>query len=508
MLEKIQETSNEVVIALVGAVGSSLTPLTNITKSLLEAEFNYEVEIIKISKDILSKHFPSIFVTNNTSERINAYMDKGNELRRSKGNDFLALLASAEIHKKRQKWLENNPGAKSSIRRVAYIIDSLKHEDEVQALRQIYSNSFFQLSLYESKNARTNSLVHEHGISFESAKKLIARDEGEENSYGQHTSEAFHLADYFLKFDKSHDELKESCSRFLNIIFGNPFSTPTFNEFATYMSFTSSLKSADLSRQVGAVITDEQTILAIGSNDVPKFRGGTYWPYYDEETGQIRDYENGRDFKRGNDINSIEKLDIINDIVFKLNEAIDKSVDSDKTLELKKEFERIIKTSKIKNITEYGRVVHAEMDALLSCSRSNISTKGATLFVTTFPCHNCAKHILAAGIEKVIFVEPYPKSKAIDFHSDSITQRWESNEKDNSEKLVFEPFVGVGARSFVNLFSMSLGIGKKLKRKKSDGTIVSWESKKDSSLRMPLQTRSYKDLELKIIDYLSDSIER
>ncbi|MDC4265383.1 deoxycytidylate deaminase, partial [Acinetobacter baumannii] len=133
MLEKIQETSNEVVIALVGAVGSSLTPLTNITKSLLEAEFNYEVEVIKISKDILSKYFSSTFIINNASDRINAYMDKGNELRRSKGNDFLALLASTEIHKKRQEWLKNNPGKKSSIRRVAYIIDSLKHEDEVQA---------------------------------------------------------------------------------------------------------------------------------------------------------------------------------------------------------------------------------------------------------------------------------------------------------------------------------------------------------------------------------------
>ncbi|MDH1698131.1 hypothetical protein H0S57_15200 [Acinetobacter johnsonii] len=48
MLEEIQITSNELIIGLVGAVGSSLTPLTNITKSLLEEKFKYEVEVIRV----------------------------------------------------------------------------------------------------------------------------------------------------------------------------------------------------------------------------------------------------------------------------------------------------------------------------------------------------------------------------------------------------------------------------------------------------------------------------
>ena len=44
---------------------------------------------------------------------------------------------------------------------------------------------------------------------------------------------------------------------------------------------------------------------------------------------------------------------------------------------------------------------HAEMEALLSCARSGVSTRGATLYSTTFPCHNCAKHIIAAGVARV-----------------------------------------------------------------------------------------------------------
>ncbi|WP_327858042.1 hypothetical protein [Acinetobacter guillouiae] len=78
MLEEIQISSNELIIGLVGAVGSSLTSLTNITKNLLEEKFNYEVEIIKVSKDILARYFPNGHESENSFDRINSYMDKGN----------------------------------------------------------------------------------------------------------------------------------------------------------------------------------------------------------------------------------------------------------------------------------------------------------------------------------------------------------------------------------------------------------------------------------------------
>ena len=264
----------------------------------------------KVSKNILAKHFPEGHSFNNTFERISQFMDKGNELR-FEDHDFIALQVTKEIHQRRQEWAKINSGKNTNQRRVAYIVDSLKHEDEIKALRQIYTNGFFQLSLYESKTARINSLVHEHGISEDKATQLIERDEGEKNAYGQHTREAFHLADYFLKFDSNHNELKEACFRFLSIVFQNPYITPTFNEFATYMSFTASVRSADLSRQVGAVVAKDKNILAIGSNDVPKFKGGTYWPYFDESTGRVEDFENGRDFKVGEDANTKEKNKII-----------------------------------------------------------------------------------------------------------------------------------------------------------------------------------------------------
>jgi deoxycytidylate deaminase len=43
------------------------------------------------------------------------------------------------------------------------------------------------------------------------------------------------------------------------------------------------------------------------------------------------------------------------------------------------------------------------------------------LFSTTFPCHMCARHIVSAGIKRVVFLEPYPKSYAEELYADSIT---------------------------------------------------------------------------------------
>jgi hypothetical protein len=62
------------------------------------------------------------------------------------------------------------------------------------------------------------------------------------------------------------------------------------------------------------------------------------------------------------------------------------------------------------------------------------------------------------------------------------------------ENVRFEPFTGVGARRFLDLFSMSLGGGSKLKRKDKQGATVEW--KKDSAgARTPLLPKSYLEVE-------------
>lgn len=111
------------------------------------------------------------------------------------------------------------------------------------------------------------------------------------------------------------------------------------------------------------------------------------------------------------------------------------------------------------------------MAALMSCARSGVTPVGGTLYCTTFPCHNCAKHIVASGIDKVVYVEPYPKSKAKGLHADAISLPHEDDGAPGGSRVTFRAFEGIGPRRFVDLFSLSLGSGSPVvrKRKGADG---------------------------------------
>lgn len=485
----IQQNSDgleEVVIGMVGAIGSNIAILQNILKTELEDTFNFDVFIIKVSEDILTPYINTKnlqnFDVSTKYKRISSLMDIGNKLRELHGFDYIALEVAAKIKNLRKSYNGSN-------KRVAYIVNSLKHDAEVISLKKLYGHTFFQISVFESSKKRLEALNNTVGMTINEASELIKRDEKENEKWGQRTSVAFPLADYFVKFDdKAGIHIKNAVKRFIELILGNPYITPTFPESAIYMAFMSSLRSADLSRQVGAVIAKDNNILSIGTNEVPKFGGGIYSPEYNEDTGEVYDIDGGRDYKIGYDCNHIQRNHLVEEIYgsikLEMEGILSEAIPSQRKILDK--INNAVKNSEIKDLTEYGRMVHAEMDAILNCARSNNSTQGATLYVTTFPCHNCAKHILAAGIKEVMFVEPYPKSKALDFHLDSITL-----EKGVDSKLRFKPFVGIGPRNFINLFSLSLGIGKEMERKNSNGEINQWDPKK-ASLRIKGTPSAYK----------------
>ncbi len=316
----------------------------------------------------------------------------------------------------------------------------------------------------------------------ENVDEIIDTDQHETDTFGQNTREAFHLSDFFLSCNQNLKRLKSELERFIGLIFGNPYITPIFDEYAMFLAFASALRSADLSRQVGAVIAKDNEILGTGVNEVPCFNGGQYWSRFDESSNEYVDVDDGRDYKKGYDSNSSEKLSIIEDIIKKC-----KLSQFENQSEIKTALVESIEKSKLKEITEYGRPVHAEMEAILSCARKGISIKGADLYATTFPCHNCAKHIVSSGIHRVVYIEPYPKSKALELHSDSISQ---DSKKDTSTHVIFEPFIGVGPRKFFDLFSMNLGSGRPISRKEKTGEILSI-TKRNLELRLPLDVKSY-----------------
>ncbi|MER3422500.1 MAG: hypothetical protein C4293_03980 [Nitrospiraceae bacterium] len=103
------------------------------------------------------------------------------------------------------------------------------------------------------------------------------------------------------------------------------------------------------------------------------------------------------------------------------------------------------------------------------------------MYTTTFPCHDCARHLVAAGIRRVAYIEPYPKSLALDFHKDSIIV---DPHEEAPNKVRFEQFVGIAPTRYMDLFTASA-------RKSNDGKLLPWKK----SQAIPRYAQSVKEKE-------------
>lgn len=58
-------------------------------------------------------------------------------------------------------------------------------------------------------------------------------------------------------------------------------------------------------------------------------------------------------------------------------------------------------------------VLHAEANAITKVAKSNNSSSGATLYITTSPCMECSKLIIQSGIKRLVFSEFYNKDEGL-----------------------------------------------------------------------------------------------
>jgi len=116
--------------------------------------------------------------------------------------------------------------------------------------------------------------------------------------------------------------------------------------------------------------------------------------------------------------------------------------------------------------------------------------KNGKLYTTTYPCHNCARHIVAAGIREVYYIEPYRKSLAIKLHNDSLTEDEEI--KDKVRILMFD---GVAPRRYLEFFKMSPN------SRKTNG-IMNKPNKKTIFPRATISLQAIPILEKRVVDNL------
>lgn len=397
-------------------------------------------------------------------------MDEGNSIcSQLVRKDVWALAAAAQINKVR--------GGSLPLRKTAHILTSLKRPEEVATLRKIYGDGLYVIGVFATEEERLENLINSN-VTKEDALRLIKRDAEETDLFGQQTRSTFYLADVFVQL--WNNGFEKEIERFLDLVFSHPYLTPTQAEHAMFMAYASSLRSGQLGRQVGAAITSKSgEILALGCNDVPRPGGGLYWPGEDDQ----------RDHVRLKDSNDIQRQAMVEKILDRLQTPAEDRPKIGKAIR------------DALDVTEYRRAVHAEMDSLLSAARAGVSPAGAILYTTTFPCHNCTRHIIAAGISRVYYIEPYAKSRAEELHEDAIVVEEKSRQKGKiTRKVPFTPFVGIGPRKYFDLFSLSLGSGCVLSRK-SKGEVFSFD-RQEAWPRVPMSPSTYIQRELVGIEQL------
>jgi deoxycytidylate deaminase len=470
-LEPMNQQNRETFLALIAPIGIDINQVVSVLSEQAR-QISYVPNVIKLTD--FFKTFglvPEKF--KNEVDRYAAYIKAGDKLcADSKRGDVLALLGISAILRGGEEARIKNVDA----RRIN-IIRQIKRLDEYHTLERVYGRNIIFVGCYASPKDRANYLVDRMRVSDRSsndskllsqAYQIMSIDEDEsDDDFGQKVIDCYPKSDFIIDCT-SLKTLENSCERLIKIFFGNPFISPTKDEYSSYIANAASYRSLDLSRQVGAAIFgNDGEIISMGCNEVPAPGGGTYWCDHDSD---------GRDYVLGYDSNQRVKEDMARDAIAKLKESNwlkedkEKSDLNDLTTELfakssgdKKEGPW--RRSMLSDIIEYGRMVHAEMNAITDAARFRRSTQGSTLYCTTMPCHMCTKLIISSGISRVVYLQPYVKSLTSELFKDSVV--FEGREEER--KVNFSSLKGVTPAGFERAFS------KDTKRKNDDGTAKNWD---------------------------------
>ena len=416
------EDRPELIVGLVSPVGMNMTDLATKVRGAL-SDCGYTTVVIKMSALLPGRDAPA---GESEDERIQRLIAAGNTF--CAENDdagAIARMAVAAIRAQRLALMRGD----GDIRPVeeiiggrphtAYILQSLKRLEEVQLLRRVYGEQFLLIGSQGSVAVRKQNLLQRNlstavpGDKETIVAELIRVDADDQDAFGQNVNDTYPQADFFIR-DNDRGEI----DRVVGLLFGAPIA-PTVGEYAMYVARASRARSLAASRKVGASIVVDDAVVATGYNDVP--------------FGQTPDVLAGADtselFKRENLRDTLQRLRDAGML------AADVEPDGDGVTKAA----AALKSGELLSVIEYQRAVHAEARAIDDATVRGVSPKGGTLFVTTYPCHLCYKHILSVQLDRVEYIEPYPKSRAVAMFS-----------RGAEAKLI--PFAGVAPRRFMQIF--------------------------------------------------------
>ena len=494
------DARSEIMIALVTPVGAPADEVTGGLCSRLK-RVRYTPVLLRLSESFQDvAELAADLRETPEDERLASYMEAGTKLREvAERGDVVAGLALAKLVMCR---VAITDAADQPALGHTFVLRSLKHDEELATLRQIYRDQLVVIAVLAERHERVRrvaaAIARSRGepkpdMQATKAEELVSRDEKElGRRLGQNVGKTIPEADYFL--DASDiGRLDAGLDRLMELLFGHPVVTPSRDEYGMFHAQAAAYRSSALGRQVGAVIMSPQgDLVADGTNEAPRAGGGHYW------AGDLPD---GRDWARGYDQNDRSKEVLAREIVRAFHGAgwfAPEYAGMAFSDMVRGALAGPLASTWLDNLTEFGRDVHAEMSAITSAARRGVSVRGCTLYTTTFPCHNCAKHIVAAGIARVVYREPYAKSFARDFHPDAIDVEHYATAA-CGDTIPFQPFIGVAPRRFAAWFEMGI-------RKRDDGSAVAWEPT-ESGPRLGAMVPGYLQAERDLVDEITGTLK-
>lgn len=480
--ELLAAAAHEFVFAVVGHIGSGTSNVASAFEELLGKQKQpFHTSVLK-ARDVIEawakasgKEHPATTAPQSI-ETATSWQNLGDAMRGDTKDH--AAVARALIGKIREtralavnQPLQDGEPVEPDGKPRAYILDSLRHPAEVNLLRHLYQDAFVLIGVVCDADVREARLQDKLGNPPKAAlQEFMKRDEKDDLKHGQQVAKTFQIADFYVdntpdrfiytesgqkKKENPEWDINDKLSRLVRIISHDGIERPELAETAMHHAYSAQLRSACLSRQVGAALMDRDgNLLSTGTNEVPKAGGGVYGEIFSDsiaaENSKVKVPLDQRCSQRPDKYCSStrEQNAIIDTIIADVADL--QPLTSENVTKLRQR----LKHGRVGDTIEFSRAVHAEMDALLSASRSGGSTVGTRLFVTTYPCHYCARHIISAGVDEVQYIEPYFKSLAARLHSDAIQQRltkWIPPSK-GGDTVLFRPFTGVAPRLYRRAF--------------------------------------------------------
>lgn len=324
------------------------------------------------------------------------------------------------------------------------VIDSLRNSLEIMFFKERYS-AFYMLATKDGNNraqSRLEARLNAKSLK-ENHKKLITNIielDATEYKTNDHSKGVFSSPDVYNCIQKSdihiinnrkEDIIKsktnepfftreEQILKFISLIHQPGIITPSDSERCMQIAFNAKLNSGCISRQVGAVVSDENySIKAVGWNDVPSGQTPCNLRSANDFVANNLDETHYSKFERGDDL---EKVDVDfkykNRLPFNFPEAVkeyfSKSDTSDHNKHLNGKncsfcFKTIHNHFEGEKNQVHTKSLHAEENAMLQISKyGGQGLNNGILFTTASPCELCSKKAMQLGVSKVYYIDPYP----------------------------------------------------------------------------------------------------